>query len=118
MPRSAPLLSPTTARNLRIEAGYWLRHLRERRGLSQRELANKVGLENYAIISQFEHGRGRISPDDYRVWANALHVDCRDFVMRLMSYYDPVTYGILFGRTSRSPSRKRERLSLFGRNPS
>ena len=100
MPRSAPLVSPATGRNLRVEAGHWLRHLRERRGLSQREMADKVGLENYTIVSQFEHGRGRISPDDYRVWANALDVDCRDFVMRLMSYYDPVTYGILFGRTS------------------
>jgi ribosome-binding protein aMBF1 (putative translation factor) len=65
MPRSAPSVSPATARNLRVEAGRWLRHLRERRGLSQRELASKVGLENYTIISQFEHGRGRISPDDY-----------------------------------------------------
>src|SRR5262245_19651062 len=100
MPRSAPLATPATARKLRLEAGHWLRHLRERRGLSQREMANKVGLENHTIISQFEHGRGRISPDDYRVWDDALDVDCRDFVMRLMSYYDHVTYRILFGRTS------------------
>jgi transcriptional regulator with XRE-family HTH domain len=85
---------------LRLEAGHWLRDLRQRRGLSQREMADKVGLENHTIISQFEHGRGRISPDDYRVWAHALDVDCRDFVKRLMSYYDPVTYGILFERTS------------------
>jgi ribosome-binding protein aMBF1 (putative translation factor) len=99
MPRSAPSVSPATTRNLRVQAGHWLRHLRESRGLSQREMANKVGLINYTSISQFEHGRGRISPDDYRAWCDALGVDCRDFVMRLMSYYDPVTYGILFGRT-------------------
>ena len=114
MPRSAPLLSPTTARKLRVEAGRWLRNMRERRGLSQREMADMVGLESHTIISQFEHGRGRISPDDYRVWADALDVDCRDFVMRLMSYYDPVTYGILFGRTAASLSGKRARPVFLG----
>jgi transcriptional regulator with XRE-family HTH domain len=86
---------------LRQEAGRWLRDLREKRGLSQRELAQKVGAEYYTFISQLENGRGRIPPDRYLVWARALGADPREFVQGLMSYYDPVTYDIIFGRESR-----------------
>jgi len=88
--------SSALTQKLRNQAGSWLRELRERRGLSQRELAAQVGAEYYTFISQLETGRGRIPPDRYLAWAHALGVDKRDFVRTLMSYYDPVTYGILF----------------------
>src|SRR5215475_3405800 len=81
---------------LRVEAGQWLRELREKRGLSQRELAQKVGAEYYTFISQLESGRGRIPPDRYLDWAQALGVEPRRFVCTLMQYYDPVTHAILF----------------------
>jgi transcriptional regulator with XRE-family HTH domain len=81
---------------LRRGAGHWLKHLRESKGLSQRDLAEKVGVEYYTFISQVESGRGRIPPDRYRAWAKALGVPPREFVTRLMRYYDPVTYRILF----------------------
>jgi transcriptional regulator with XRE-family HTH domain len=83
---------------LRRDAGLWLKQLRETLGLSQRDLAEMVGVEYYTFISQVESGRGRIPPDRYRVWAEALGVPARDFVMKLMRYYDPVTYRILFER--------------------
>jgi len=86
--------------DLRRDAGQWLKHLREAKGLSQRDLAEKVGVEYYTFISQVESGRGRIPPDRYRVWANALGVPAREFVAKLMRYYDPVTYRILFEKTS------------------
>jgi transcriptional regulator with XRE-family HTH domain len=75
----------------RNQAGVWLRELRERRGLSQRELAARVGVEYYTLISQLETGRGRIPPDRYPIWAHALGIDKREFVRTLMSYYDPLT---------------------------
>jgi transcriptional regulator with XRE-family HTH domain len=90
--------SAKLTQKLRGKAGRWLRELREKRGLSQRELAQKVGAEYYTFISQLEHGRGRIPPDRYLVWAHALGVEPREFVRGLMSYYDPVTYDIVFGR--------------------
>jgi len=93
--------SAKLTQKLRQEAGRWLRELREKRGLSQRDLAQKVGAEYYTFISQLEHGRGRIPPDRYLVWARALGVEPREFVQELMSYYDPVTYDIVFGRESR-----------------
>jgi transcriptional regulator with XRE-family HTH domain len=81
---------------LRKDAGHWLKKLREDRGLSQRDLAEKVGVEYYTFISQVESGRGRIPPDRYRVWARALGLPAKEFVLHLMRYYDPVTYRILF----------------------
>lgn len=81
---------------MRRDAGHWLKELREARGLSQRHLADKVGIEYYTFVSQLKSGRGRIPPDRYRVWAQALGVKPRDFVLKLMRFYDPVTYSILY----------------------
>ena len=83
-------------RQLRRTAGLWLKELRQKRGLSQRELANLVGADYYTFISQLETGRGRIPPDRYRQWAQALGVEPTEFVSTLMQYYDPVTHSILF----------------------
>jgi DNA-binding XRE family transcriptional regulator len=87
---------------LRKAAGGWLRGLRERRGLSQRELASMVGAEYYTFISQLETGRGRVPPDRYGNWAQALEVEPREFVKTLLAYYDPITYRFLFGDEERA----------------
>lgn len=87
----------TVTNNLRIEAGKWLKQLRETAGISQREMANKLDLEYYTFISQLENGRGRIPQYRYRDWASVLQIDPKDFVTKLMSYYDPETFEILFG---------------------
>jgi transcriptional regulator with XRE-family HTH domain len=84
---------------LRREAGRWLRDRREAQGLSQRQLAEKVGTDYYTFISQLETGRGRIPPDKYRIWAEALGLNPREFVFALLPFYDPVTYEILFSET-------------------
>jgi transcriptional regulator with XRE-family HTH domain len=89
---------------LRARAGRWLRELREKRGLSQREMAQKVGTEYHTFISQLELGRCRVPPDRYLVWADALGVEPREFVLRLLAYYDPTTYNIVFADSAPSPS--------------
>jgi ribosome-binding protein aMBF1 (putative translation factor) len=89
--RSAP-----EVQDLRREGGRWLKEMREAAGLSQRQLAAKVGADYYTFISQLETGRGRIPPDRYRDWAQALALDHRMFVRELMRFYDPITYEILF----------------------
>jgi hypothetical protein len=38
-----------------------------------------------------------VPPDRYRLWADALGVDAKDFVKSLMRFYDPLTFEILFG---------------------
>lgn len=96
---------------LRREGGKWLRDLRTKRGLSQRQMAQEVGAEYYTFISQLENGRGRIPPDRYRAWAKSLGVPAPTFVYNLMRFYDPVTFEILFdkdGRFGNNPERFRE----------
>ena len=82
---------------LRREAGLWLRRLREDRGFSQRALAEKVGHEYYTFVSQIEAGRGRIPADRYKAWATAVAMEPAVFVRRLLRFYEPTTYDILFG---------------------
>jgi len=84
---------------LRREAGRWLKDRREARGISQRQLAELVGTDYYTFISQLETGRGRIPPDKYWTWAEALGVDTRELVLALLPFYDPITYNILFSGT-------------------
>lgn len=86
----------TDAQELRREGGRWLKSLRERAGLSQRRLADDVGVEYYTFISQLETGRGRIPPDRYREWAKAFGLQPKEFVQDVLKYYDPVTHEILF----------------------
>jgi transcriptional regulator with XRE-family HTH domain len=91
---------PSETAELRKEAGRWLRDRREARGLSQRQLAELVDVEFYTFISQLETGRGRIPPDKYRAWAQALGIDARVLVLALLPFYDPITCSILFPNNS------------------
>ncbi len=83
-------------KQLRQDAGRWLKHLREQQGLSQRDLARRLSLNFYTFISQLESGRGRIPPYRYREWARALGVEPQAFVRELLRYYDPITHDLLF----------------------
>ena len=76
---------------LRKQGGQWLKTLRTHAGLSQRELANMLGLEYYTFVSQLENGIGRIPPERYEDWANALDVPVREFVRQTFRFYDPIT---------------------------
>jgi transcriptional regulator with XRE-family HTH domain len=86
----------TDVQDLRRDGGRWLKEQRERAGMSQRQLAEKVGAEYYTFISQLETGRGRIPPDRYLEWARALGMPASVFVREIMRFYDPITHGILF----------------------
>lgn len=84
-------------KELRRRAGSWLKNRRMEVGLTQRALAEAVGLEYYTMVSMIEAGRGRIPPDSYLAWAKALEMQPALFVRTLMQYYDPITHAILFG---------------------
>jgi transcriptional regulator with XRE-family HTH domain len=73
-----------------------LKQLRTDCGLTQRDLADKVGLRYYTFISQIEAGQGRIPADQFKAWADALGMEPAAFAKTLMKYYDPVTYALLF----------------------
>lgn len=83
-------------KELRRLGGRWLKERRESAGLSQRQLAEILGVEYYTFISQIETGHGRIPPDRYEAWASAIGLELADFVREILRYYDPVTFTILF----------------------
>lgn len=87
-----------TRGDLRSQAGVWLRENREQAGLSQRDLAMRVGVLYYTFISQIESGKGRIPPERYEAWANALNIDSREFAVMMLSFYEQTTYKLIFGR--------------------
>lgn len=93
----------TESQSLRRRAGQWLKQKREERNLSQRQLADILGLEYYTFVSQLETGRGRIPPERYEDWANALGIKPREFVYVLMRYYDPITFSLLFPEAEKDP---------------
>lgn len=82
--------------DLRLQAGAWLKSAREEAGLSQRELAENVGALYYTFISQIEGGKGRLPAERYEAWARALNISPRDFAVRMLSFYEPSTYELIF----------------------
>ena len=86
-------------RDLRVQAGVWLRARREELNMSQRELAESVGTLYYTFISQIEGGRGRIPPERYAAWAEALKIEQRDFAICMLQFYEPATHALIFGDT-------------------
>jgi len=88
--------TPEETKESRVVLGLWLRSLREKQGLSQRDLAHTLSLDYYTFISQLENGRGRIPTHRYAEWAKALGQDPKTFVRNLLKHYEPTTYAILF----------------------
>ena len=93
---NAQKLSAPETQELRKDAGKLLKHLREKAGHSQRTFAAEIGSPIYTFVSQIETGRGRIPPDQIRVWANAYGIEARNFMMMIMRFYDPETFAVLF----------------------
>jgi transcriptional regulator with XRE-family HTH domain len=101
MATTNPLASHPDSANLRKEAGAYLKKVREKAGISQNELAKKVGIDYYTMISQVEGGKVRLPPDKMQGWADAVQVDPETFAKTLLRFYDPFTWEILFGGKKR-----------------
>jgi transcriptional regulator with XRE-family HTH domain len=84
-------------KTLRQDAGRWLKQARERTGLTQAELAERVGLRYYTFVSQVESGQGRVPIETQGVWALALGVEPSLFARTLLGWYEPELYRLLFG---------------------
>jgi transcriptional regulator with XRE-family HTH domain len=77
-------------------AGDWIKELRAAAGLSQIQLAQRLGLKYYTFVSQIENGFGRVPTESMEAWAHELGVEPREFARRLVAYYDPTLYRLLF----------------------
>jgi transcriptional regulator with XRE-family HTH domain len=81
---------------LRKQAGAWLQNRRKIAGLSQIELAQRLGLKYYTFISQIENGFGRVPSDSMEAWARALGVAPAEFARHLLAFYEPELHKLLF----------------------
>lgn len=86
----------SSPRERRKRAGEWLRTLREKAGLTQIELADRLGFKYYAFVSQVERGYGRVPMDKIVGWAQAVDTEPRSFAQRLISYYEPELHRVLY----------------------
>jgi len=84
------------AKLLRKQAGAWLKELRSNAGLSQMQLAERLGYKYYTFISQIENGFGRLPTDSMEPWARALGVNPSHFAKKLISFYEPELYRLLY----------------------
>ena len=81
---------------LRKDAGNWLKTQRKGAGLSQVQLAQRLGLKYYTFISQVENGFGRVPVSLMEQWALALNHDPTAFARQLIAFYDPELSRLLF----------------------
>jgi len=86
------------ARQLRKEAGDWLKKRRADAGLSQVALADRLGMKYYTFISQVENGFSRVPTETMEAWAIQLGLEPSEFAKHLLSYYEPELYRLLFGK--------------------
>jgi transcriptional regulator with XRE-family HTH domain len=84
------------AKQLRKQAGDWLKQLRGRAGMSQIELAERLGFKYYTFVSQVENGFGRVPTESMEAWALALGVEPSNFARHLLTFYEPELHRLLF----------------------
>jgi transcriptional regulator with XRE-family HTH domain len=85
------------ARQLRKQAGDWLKRRRADAGLSQIDLAARLGLRYYTFISQVENGFSRVPTEIMAAWAGELGLEPAAFAKHLLVYYEPELHRLLFG---------------------
>lgn len=85
-------------KELRVKGGLFLQKLRVHAGLTQRELAMKLDLQYYTMVSQIENGSARIPPNLYVKYAKALNVEQQLFIQKILEYYDPYTHNAMFDK--------------------
>ena len=89
-------------RDLNAETtGALIRAAREKAGLTQKAVADAVGLTTYTMISQMELGYVTVPPALWVRLADALNMDRQDFVLRCLSAQMPEVYEALFGNKGR-----------------
>ena len=86
------------ARQLRKEAGDWLKLRRADAGLSQVALAERLGMKYYTFISQVENGFSRVPTEVMEAWAFQLGLEPSEFAKHLLVYYEPELHRLLFGK--------------------
>jgi len=94
----------TASKLARKQGGLVVKALRSIAGLTQRDLADRAGLDYYTFISQIESGVGKIPPQKLRAFAAALGCNPKKFARELLKFYDPDTFEVLFDAKRDEPT--------------
>ena len=94
--------APPERKELERHAGNWLKDLRKTAGLSQVELAQRLGLKYCTFVAQIENGFGRVPSAIMEAWGRALGVEPADFARELLKYYDPELHRLISERQPNS----------------
>lgn len=89
--------SSSNAKIMRKRLGAYLKQLREEAGLTQRDVAEKLGYDYYTMVSQIERGLSRLPVEDLLKWAELLRVDPKKLGKTVLYWTDPYVYQALYG---------------------
>ncbi len=92
-------ISQDDHKELRRYLGTWLKKKRDEAGLTQTELAKKLGLKLHTSVSQVENGIGRIPQSLYHRWAFELGIDAEVFAITVIEHMEPGLYAMMGNRS-------------------
>ena len=75
----------------------YIRDARLSAGLTQAELADKIGATSKQFVSGIETGRTSVPPERLGEFADALGIDRAEFTKTVLRYSNPWMYAELFG---------------------
>ena len=101
MPHSNTPDSNNHRKMLRQLGSAWLRKQREQRGLSQREVSDRLGIDSHTFISAIESGGPALPENRWEEYAKILDIDWQEFCKNMMMYFKPDIYKALFGVPSK-----------------
>lgn len=80
----------------RRQSGAYLRDLRTKRGLTQQQLGEQIGV-GFTAVSAIENGRVSVPPDKYELLVSALGVPRQEFGKIMLRFSNPWAYALIFG---------------------
>lgn len=81
---------------LRHRMGDKLRVMRKSVGLSQTDLASRMGFARYHPVSLYERGVNAVSMKRYLAYAEALEAEPKMLAREFIAHYEPVLFELLF----------------------
>lgn len=96
------MLSEKRKEKNRNNLGQRLKDARKAEGMTQKALADALGLEYYTMISQMELGYISIPATLWGPIADTLKMDKPEWILLCLNEYQPEVYRALFGAHSRT----------------
>lgn len=87
----------STSKMMRRRYGAKIQEMRETLGLTQRDVAEALGLDYYTMVSQIERGVSKIPVQDVARWALLLRQNLKEFTILYTYWNEPDLYSGIFG---------------------